>query len=276
VIRSVLVVAGSDSGGGAGIQADLATVHALGAWATTAITCLTAQNPDQVTRVDATDPAMVAEQIATVCRRLPPAAVKIGMTYSAPIIEAIAAALAEHAPDAPVVLDPVMRATSEASLLQPGGEEALAEHLLPVAQVVTPNLAEAAVLARCDAIDSPHGMEAAARLIAGRTPATVVVKGGHLDDEATDLVLHQGQIHLLRGERVAVGSTHGTGCSLSSAVAAGLANGLGVLAALRQAKAYVTSLLRWQVEIGPDGPHGLGVVHPGGTWKLRLDRGEAS
>ena len=271
MIPSVLAVAGSDSGGGAGIQADLAAIHALGAWATTAVTCLTAQNPHEVTRVEAADPAMVAEQIATVCRRLPPATVKIGMTYSAEIIAAVAEALARHAPGVPVVLDPVMRATSEASLLEPGGEAALAERLLPIATVVTPNLAEARVLAGCGPIRSLAEMEEVARAIARRTPATVVVKGGHLDQEATDVVLHQGQLHHLRGERIGAGSTHGTGCSLSSAVAAGLATGLDVLAALRQAKAYVTSLLRWRVTLAADGTAGLGVVHPGGTWRLRLD-----
>ena len=276
MIRSVLVVAGSDSGGGAGIQADMAAIHALGAWATTAITCLTAQNPDEVTRVDATDPAMVAEQIATVCRRLPPAAVKIGMTYSAEIIAAVADALPRHAPGVPVVLDPVMRATSDASLLQPGGETALAEFLLPLAHAVTPNLAEARVLAGCGEITSVAEMEDAARRIADRTAATVVVKGGHLDREATDVVLHDGAFHYLRGQRIDAASTHGTGCSLASAVAAGLASGLDVLAAVRQAKAYVTSLLLWCVALGANGPHGLGMVHPGGVWQLRLEADGAS
>jgi hydroxymethylpyrimidine/phosphomethylpyrimidine kinase len=263
-VRVALAIAGSDSGGGAGIQADLAAFRNLGVWGTTAITCLTAQNPDRVTRVEAAAPDMVAEQIAVVCRRFPVAAIKIGMTYSAPVIEAISGALDEHAAGIPVVLDPVMRATSGAGLLQPGGDETLEAELLPRAMVVTPNLPEACVLAEMAAIDNVATMEEAARRIAAKGSDMVVITGGHLKSEAlTDVVLWQDEISHLRGDRVQAPSTHGTGCSFSSALAATLALGMDPLAAARRAKDYVTAILEASVNLGDDDLHGLGFVEPG-------------
>jgi hydroxymethylpyrimidine/phosphomethylpyrimidine kinase len=253
-----MTIAGSDSGGGAGIQADLATFARHGVWGTTAITCLTAQNPDEVTRVFPADPAMVHEQVRVVFARFPVRAIKIGMTYSGGIVEAIADALAEFARGVPVVLDPVMRATSGAPLLQGDGEAVLIRRLLPLATVVTPNLAEAVVLSGMETIASVPAMEEAARRIAEKTIGAVVVKGGHLDDAATDVLLHEGKIFPLVTERIDTPFTHGTGCALSAAIAANLARGMNLRHAVRAAKRYVTDLLRDAVRLGDARLGGLG------------------
>jgi hydroxymethylpyrimidine/phosphomethylpyrimidine kinase len=256
----VMTIAGSDSGGGAGIQADLHTFARLGCWGTSAITCLTAQNPDGVSRVDAVDPEMVAEQIRMVAARFPLRAVKVGMSYSGPIVEAIAGALQEHAQRIPLVLDPVMRATSGASLLRDDGESSLIRSLLPLATVVTPNLAEAEVLAGTPAITTLEEMEEAARRIQERTRGAVLVKGGHLDHDATDVLLWNGRLLRLTSERIDTRFTHGTGCSLSAAIAAGLASGRDLAGAVRSAKEYVTDLLRHAVRLGDERLGGLGFV----------------
>ncbi len=253
-----LTIAGSDSGGGAGIQADLHAFARFGVWGTSAITCLTAQSPDQVTRVEPAAPEMVAEQVRVVVGRFPVRAIKIGMTYSAPIIEAIADVLEREARGIPVVLDPVMRATSGAALLSEDAEETLKHRLFPLAAVVTPNLAEAAVLAEMGLIDDLPAMEEAARRIQRRTPGAVLVKGGHLDHLATDVLLHRGVWTRLAGDRVPTPFTHGTGCSLSSALAAGLARGDSLVDAAREAKRYVTELLRSSVLLGDEHLGGLG------------------
>lgn len=257
-MRVALTVAGSDSGGGAGIQADLATFRALGVWGASAITCLTAQNPDEVTRIDPVDPGMVAEQIKTVARRFPVAAIKVGMIFSAPIAVAVAEAILEHLTTTPLVLDPVMRATSGAPLLKDEDEQALIRELLPLALVVTPNLAEASALAGMAEITTVTGMEEAARIIAEKTPGAVLVKGGHLDQEATDVLYLRGKIVHITGKRLAAPFTHGTGCTLSSAIAAGLARGLDLISAVRLAKQYVTAVLQNAVVLGDKNLGGLG------------------
>jgi hydroxymethylpyrimidine/phosphomethylpyrimidine kinase len=258
-----LTIAGSDSGGGAGIQADLHTFARLGVWGTSALTCLTAQTPDRVTRVEPATPEMVAEQVRVVVGRFPVRAIKIGMTYSAEIIEAVAGVLAREARGIPVVLDPVMRATSGASLLGAEGEAALMRRLLGLATIVTPNLSEASVLAEMGTISDVAGMEEAARRIQIRTPGAVLVKGGHLDRRATDVLLVDGVFTHLTSQRVQTPFTHGTGCSLSSAIAAGLARGLRLSEATRAAKRYVTGLLRSSVCLGDEGLGGLGFVGRG-------------
>ena len=260
----VLTIAGSDSGGGAGVQADLHTFARFGCWGTSALTCLTAQNPDGVSRVDAVEPGMVAEQIRMVAARFPLRAAKIGMTYSGPVVEAIAQSLRRHAPGVPVVLDPVMRATSGASLLREDGEAALLRSLFPLARVVTPNLVEAAALAGTQALVDLAAMEEAARRIQALTPGAVLVKGGHLAGDATDVLLSDRRTVRLAGERVATAFTHGTGCSLSAAIAAGLALGRGLEAACREAKEYVSRLLRESVVLGDERLGGLGFVREDG------------
>ncbi len=253
-----LTIAGSDSGGGAGIQADLHTFARLGCWGTSAITCLTAQNPSAVSRLAAVDPEMVAEQIRMVATRFPLRAVKIGMTYSGPIVEAIADALSRHASGVPLVVDPVMRATSGASLLRQDGEAALVRRLLPLATIVTPNLLEAQTLSGMAAVRDLAAMEEAARRIQAKTPGAVLVKGGHLEGAATDVLCVDGRIIPLKGERVDTPFTHGTGCALSAAIAASLAHGHGVVEAVREAKAYVSDLLRDGVQLGDERLGGLG------------------
>jgi hydroxymethylpyrimidine/phosphomethylpyrimidine kinase len=255
-----LTIAGSDSGGGAGIQADLHTFARHKVWGTSAITCLTAQNPDEVTRVEPAAPEMVAEQMRAVLKRFPVRAIKIGMTYSGPIIEAVADAFARHAEGIPVVLDPVMRATSGAPLLKEDGEALLIRRLLPLAAIVTPNLMEARVLAGMAEIKDVAAMEEAAHRIQAATRGAVLVKGGHLDEKATDVLLSDGVITRLTSERVETPFTHGTGCSLSAAIAARLALGDDLLDATVAAKCYVTDLLRGSVRLGDEQLGGLGFV----------------
>jgi hydroxymethylpyrimidine/phosphomethylpyrimidine kinase len=255
-----LTIAGSDSGGGAGIQADLHTFARLGCWGTSAITCVTAQNPAAVTRVAGVAPEMVAEQIRAVATRFPLRAVKIGMTYSGRIVDAIADALSRHASGVPVVVDPIMRATSGASLLLRDGEAALVRRLLPLATIVTPNLLEAQKLSGMAAVRDLAAMEEAARRIQAKTPGAVLVKGGHLEGAATDVLCIEGRIIPLAGERVKAPFTHGTGCALSAAIAASLAQGHGLVEAVREAKAYVGELLRDGVQLGDEGLGGLGLT----------------
>jgi hydroxymethylpyrimidine/phosphomethylpyrimidine kinase len=233
-----LVVAGSDSGGGAGVQADLKTFAAFGVFATTAITALTAQNTRGVASVHVSPPEVVAAQIDAVLADLPVRVTKTGMLATAEIVELVAARAAAGALPA-LVVDPVMVASSGDRLLEPEAERAYLELLLPHAAVATPNLREAAVLVGRP-LETVADMAAAARELAGTGAGVVVVKGGHLaGDEAVDVVWDGAQVHELRGPRVATENNHGTGCSLASAVAAGLALGHQPLDAVEAAKRYV-------------------------------------
>lgn len=259
-MRAVLTVAGSDSSGGAGIQADLKTIAAHHLFGMSAITALTAQNTTGVFGVENASPNFVAQQINAVFDDIRPAAVKIGMISSAEIVEAVAdelaCNLAEH-----VVVDPVMVATSGSALIADGAVRALAARLFPLAEVVTPNIPEAEVLAEMP-IASEADMEQAARAIAdavpGRCAPAVLVKGGHgvgAVDAADDLLLlPTGEAVWLRAARVDNPNTHGTGCTLSSAIACGLAQGLRPEKAVRQAKAYVHGAIAAGLDLG----HGSG------------------
>lgn len=247
-----LTIAGSDSGGGAGIQADLKTFAALGVFGTSAITAVTSQNTRAVTRVDVLDPDAVDAQIDAVLADLPVASVKTGMLATAAIVERVAARAA--AGDLPrLVVDPVMVASSGDRLLDADAESAYRELLFPHALVITPNLLEAGVLVG-RALSDLDGARAAAEELADEGPAWVVVKGGHLDGSATDVVAHDGELHELREERIDTGNVHGTGCSFASATAAGLAAGLDPPAALQQAKAFVARAVRggagWRLGAG--------------------------
>ena len=244
-----LTIAGSDSGGGAGIQADLKTFAALGVYGTSAITALTAQNTVAVTRVEEASPAMVTAQIDAVLDDLGADAIKTGMLASAPIVAAVADALARRAhPN--VVVDPVMISKSGAALLRDDAVAALVARLLPLALVVTPNLPEAARLAGSP-VGSLEERRTAARAIAGFGPRLVVVKGGHAPgDEVIDLVFDGRTFEEVRGPRIATTSTHGTGCTFSAAIAAHLARGLEPMAAIRAARAYLTEALRAARPIG--------------------------
>jgi hydroxymethylpyrimidine/phosphomethylpyrimidine kinase len=239
----VLSIAGSDSGGGAGIQADLKAIAALGCYGMTAITALTAQNTQGVRAIHPVPLQMLADQIDAVAQDIGVDAVKIGMLHSAPTVEAVAAALDRHQLRI-VVLDPVMVATSGAVLIDPAAIAALVRELFPRALLVTPNLDEAAML-----VDRPlrseAEMEAAARQLLDMGARAVLLKGGHLPgDTVADLLLQAGASPVwMRDARIATANTHGTGCTLSSAVASSLALGAGLSDAVVQARAYVRGAL---------------------------------
>lgn len=247
-----LTVAGSDSGGGAGIQADLKAFAAFGAHGTSAVTCLTAQNPDQVPGVFPVDPDFVALQIRTVCEFFPVAAIKTGMVYSSDIIQAIAEE-ADRAVVEALVVDPVMVATSGARLLTEDALRAMQELLLPLASVVTPNVDEAEMLCGTS-IAGVERMVSAAREIAGRFKAACVIKGGHerqgTADTALDILCVDGQIHRFQTPRVKGVDSHGSGCAFASAIAAGLAKGMTVVEAVGAAKEYICAAIDGSVFIG--------------------------
>jgi hydroxymethylpyrimidine/phosphomethylpyrimidine kinase len=234
----VLVIAGSDSGGGAGIQADMRTLAAHGVFSTTAITALTAQNTQGVHAVHVAPVDIVAAQIDAVLADFDVRAIKTGMLASAEIIKVVAHRAAAGSWSA-LVVDPVMVSASGDRLLEPDAEASYRRLLFPHATVITPNLAEASVLLGRN-IESVAEMGEAARELAATGAAAVVVKGGHLDaDVAVDVLWDGSRLHELGGPRVATTNNHGTGCSLASAIAAGLARGEELLPAVESAKAYV-------------------------------------
>ncbi len=248
-----LTIAGSDSAGGAGIQADLKTFAALGVFGTSAITALTAQNTVGVNGVHTVPPAFVDAQIAAVLDDLDVRAVKTGMLATAPIIEVVAAR-ADRGDLPNLVVDPVMVAASGDRLLEPDAERAYAEHLFPRSLVITPNLREAAVLVDRP-VESLDDMARAARDLSGTGARIVVVKGGHRDEgDAVDVVYANGEVRELREPRVATDNVHGTGCTFASAIAAGLARGDEAFAAIEHAKRYLTAALRagagWRLGAG--------------------------
>ncbi len=239
-----LTIAGSDSSGGAGIQADLKTFGALGVYGASVITALTAQNTQGVSAIHDVPADFIAAQIDAVFGDLAVNAVKIGMLSQVAAIEAVAAGLARH--DAQnIVLDPVMVATSGDRLLAPDAIAALCRDLIPRALVVTPNLHEAAALTDAALARNETEMEAQARTILALGPRSVLVKGGHGDNpESVDLLVDASGVIRLTAPRIDTRNTHGTGCTLSSAIAAGLARGLGLEAAARTAKDYVTAAIK--------------------------------
>jgi hydroxymethylpyrimidine/phosphomethylpyrimidine kinase len=255
MLYKALTIAGSDSGGGAGIQADLKTFAALHVYGMSAITAITAQNTCGVSAVQAIDADMVAAQIHAVAADIGIHAAKTGMLFSAAIIQAVAAAVQATGPY-PLVVDPVMVATSGDHLLQPAAEQSLRQDLIPLATVVTPNLAETAVLVGRK-ITSLAEMQAAAEEIVANGAAAVVVKGGHAIVKATDVFYDGSTMELLRGEVVQTHNTHGTGCTFSAAICALLARGIPLLEAVRRAKAYITGALKQSLSVGKgSGPVG--------------------
>jgi hydroxymethylpyrimidine/phosphomethylpyrimidine kinase len=235
----VLIIAGSDSGGGAGIQADIKTVTMLGAFAATAVTALTAQNTLGVFGVLPIAPAFIRQQIAVVLDDIGADAVKTGMLHDAAVIETVAAALAERAPDVPLVVDPVMVAKGGAPLIEPGAVDALKRLLVPRAAVLTPNLPEAEILSG-RSITSLAAMQEAAAALLALGPRAVLLKGGHLAGEIVyDVLATASGLCLWDGPRIDSRHTHGTGCTLASAIAAGLAQGLATEPAIARAREYV-------------------------------------
>ena len=254
-VPAVLAIAGSDSSGGAGIQADIKTIAAHGLFAETAITALTAQNTCGVRDVMEATPQMVAEQIDAVFEDIPPAAVKVGMVSSAAIVEAIAERLERWGAEN-VVVDPVMVATSGARLIDDGAAGALVGRLLPLARVITPNIPEAEALLG-EPVRSEAEQERAALALTERLGCAVLVKGGHGVVDANDVLVESAvddegapRVTWLRAPRVETGNTHGTGCTLSSAIACGLAEGLALPEAVSRAKDYLTGALSSGLDLG--------------------------
>lgn len=244
-----LTIAGSDSGGGAGIQADLKTFQAFGVFGTSAVTAITAQNTVGVTAVHTVPPAIVEAQMRAVVEDLGPAACKSGMLADTSIIEVVAGALSEAAIPG-YVLDPVMVATSGDLLLAQSAVEALRSELLPLSTLVTPNLYEAEILAGIRVTDEDEMRTAAERILSFGAPA-VLVKGGHLSgDEVVDLLVTSSGERAWRAPRLPVGNAHGTGCTLSAAVTAGLASGEELEAAVDRAIGYTRRALKTAPGLG--------------------------
>ena len=248
-LRIALTIAGSDSGGGAGIQADLKTFTALGVHGASAITCITAQNPRRVTAIEPCSAKVVREQIAAVFEELPPAAIKTGMLFSAAIVRAVVASLKSN--HAPAVVDPVLISTSGRPLLERSALDALRKQLLPIATLVTPNLAETEALLGCK-VRSPEEMRQAARQIYEKFGCAAVVKGGHLvsSKEAADVFYDGSNELLLTAPFVPRVRTHGTGCVFSAAITAHLALGRPLAQAVIGAKEFVTRAIAESCRIG--------------------------
>jgi hydroxymethylpyrimidine/phosphomethylpyrimidine kinase len=258
--HKVLTIAGSDSGGGAGIQADLKTFAAIGCYGMSVITALTAQNTQGVTAIHALPPSFAIEQMTAVFTDIGADAVKIGMLYSAELIEAISETLNKYRARN-IVLDPVMVAQSGDKLLQDDAIQAIKDHLMPVADVVTPNLPEAEVLLG-QKIESFEDMQRAARSLAQFGSRSVLIKGGHLEGNiSTDLLYltEEDRFVILEAERIASTNNHGTGCTLSSAIAAYMSKGSDIENAANKAKTYIHHAIRAGAayKIG----HGHGPVH---------------
>lgn len=247
-VVKALTIAGSDSGGGAGIQADLKTFGALGVYGMSVVTAVTAQNTIEVAAIAEVPEEVVIAQIDTVCHDIGADAVKTGMLSSKTIIENVVDRLeAWGIPH--LVVDPVMMSKGGVALLQPDAIDALRKELLPMASVVTPNIPEAEVLAG-RRIASPAHAQEAAKKIAALGAKTVIIKGGHLPGSPTDLVYHDGVFTPFEGTRVDTKNTHGTGCTFSAAITAFLAHGLETLEAIQLAKTYIQNALEQSESIG--------------------------
>jgi hydroxymethylpyrimidine/phosphomethylpyrimidine kinase len=245
-----LTVAGSDSGGGAGIQADLKTFRAHGVFGTSAITCITAQNPARVSALQPISPRLVAEQMDRVFEAFPVGGAKTGMLYNAAIIEVVAHGFARRK-FAKLVVDPVMVASSGALLLKKNAVTTLTSKLFPYAAVVTPNLAEAEALAR-RTIRTLDDMRLAARVLAEKYGVPFLVKGGHLPgaDRAVDVLFDGKHLYEYRAAMVPKIKTHGTGCTFSAAIAANLALGHGLTRSIAHAKRFLTVAILLAVKVG--------------------------
>ena len=247
-MRTALTIAGSDSSGGAGIQADIKTMSANGVYAMSAITALTAQNTTGVYGILEVTPGFLANQLDCIFTDIYPDAVKTGMVSSTALIQVIADKLIQYQAKN-IVVDPVMVATSGSRLISEEAVDALKERLLPLATVLTPNIPEAEVLSGLTISDAA-GMEAAARAISQRYGCAVLCKGGHQINDADDLLWRDGTAKWFRGRRIQNPNTHGTGCTLSSAIASNLAKGYDLDAAVERAKAYISGALGAMLDLG--------------------------
>ncbi len=247
-MKTALSIAGSDCSGGAGIQADLKTMTLNGVFAMCAITALTAQNTTGVRDIFETTPEFLKEQLDAVFEDIYPDAVKIGMVSSTAIVNAIAERL-HHYGAKNIVVDPVMVATSGSSLIKTDAIEALIEKLLPISTVVTPNIPEGEILSSMK-IESKEDMETAAKKIGDDYHCAVLLKGGHSLCDADDLLYDHGKLTWFHGERIDNPNTHGTGCTLSSAIAANLAKGFTLAESVKRSKAYISGALAAQLNLG--------------------------
>ena len=258
--KTALTIAGSDSSGGAGIQADIKTMMANGVYAMSAVTALTAQNTQCVAAVLNVTPEFLAQELDCVFDDIFPDAVKTGMLSSAELVRVTAAKLKEYRAKN-IVVDPVMISTSGSRLLDEEAVGVMKEELFPLAALVTPNIPEAEVLSG-KKISTAEDMAAAAELISRNYKTSVLLKGGHSIADANDLLYRNGSGIWIEGQRIENPNTHGTGCTLSSAIAAGLAKGYGLEEAVRQAKNYLSDALRAMLDLGKgSGPmdHGFAV-----------------
>jgi len=250
-MKKVLTIAGSDCSGGAGIQADIKTIAAHKLYAMSAITALTAQNTTGVYGVLEATPEFVAQQLDCIFTDIFPDAVKVGMVSNPEIIEVIADKLKAYKAKN-IVVDPVMVSTSGSKLLSDGAEEALIKKLLPVADVITPNLHEAERLCGFP-IKTEEDMVRAGKKISEAVGTGVIIKGGHLNNTADDMLFIEGQVHWFRAPKIDNPNTHGTGCTLSSAIACNLAMGYSMKDSIKNAKEYITGALNCMFDLGSKG-----------------------
>ena len=251
-MRTALSIAGSDSSGGAGIQADMKTMATNGVYAMTAITALTAQNTTGVRAIMEVTPEFLKQQIDAVFEDIRPDAVKIGMVSSAALVEVIAERLVHYQAEN-IVVDPVMVATSGSVLSQDSAVSVMKEKLLPLATVITPNIPEAQILSGMT-IENEQQMEQAAKQIGDSCGCAVLCKGGHSINDANDLLYADGEFTWFHGKRIDNPNTHGTGCTLSSAIASNLAKGCDLKTSIQRAKDYISGALASMMNLG----HGSG------------------
>mgnify|MGYP001249961723 CR=1 FL=1 len=260
-MKTALTIAGSDSCGGAGIQADIKTMTAFGVYAMSAITALTAQNTTGVSDIMEVTPEFLGKQIDSIFTDIRPDAVKIGMVSSSALIETISEKLSFYQAKN-IVVDPVMVSTSGSKLLRDEAVETLKMRLLPLADLLTPNIPEASILSGIS-IANKTDMEKAAEIISGKYGCAVLCKGGHSLNDASDVLFRDGRCQWFAGERIDNPNTHGTGCTLSSAIASCLAEGMDLETSIREAKKYVSGALKAMLVLGKgNGP----IYH---MWRVR-------
>ena len=248
IMKTALTIAGSDSSGGAGIQADIKTMISNGVYAMSAVTALTAQNTTGVTAIMEVTPEFLAEELDNIFTDIYPDAVKIGMVSSSGLIIKIAEKLKEYNAKN-IVVDPVMVATSGARLISEDAVSTLKEYLFPLAQILTPNIPEAEVLSGMTITSEAEMMEAA-KVIGDQYGCAVLLKGGHKVNDANDLLYHEGTCQWFYGKRIDNPNTHGTGCTLSSAIASNLAKGFPMDVSVERAKAYISGALAAMLDLG--------------------------
>ena len=247
-MKTALTIAGSDSSGGAGIQADIKTMTMNGVYAMSAITALTAQNTTGVRAIQESTPEFLQQQIDAVFEDIYPDAVKVGMVASSDLIRVIGDRL-RHYDAKNIVVDPVMVATSGSALIKTDAVQTLIEELLPISRLVTPNIPEAEILSGMS-IKSKEDMQSAAKLIGDRHHCAVLLKGGHSINDANDLLYSKGELIWFEGKRINNPNTHGTGCTLSSAIAANLAKGYTLTESVQRSKAYISDALAAMLDLG--------------------------